>query len=655
MTRVRVMCGITGFINPPNKKASLVILKKMNKTIIHRGPDDGGEIIIGNVALANRRLAIIDLSPQGHMPMINFKKNVWITYNGEIYNFKKLRESLLKKGYKFKSSSDTEVILNLYDAYGVKAIEKLRGMFAFAIWDIKRKQLVLARDRFGIKPLHYYYKDGLFIFASEIKAILAHPRVKKNLYHKSLSHYLSIGFGAIPSPHTIFEDIKKLAPAHYAISKNGRLKLAKYWRLEKIKTIKISENEAKQKLLALIDQSVKSQLISDVPLGAFLSGGIDSSLVVAFMSKYTTHKPKTFTIGFDDPSFDESKYAQKAAKFLKTNHHVQRFKSKQLINTLSEIVKKLDEPLGDASILPTYLLSKFTRKYVTVSLSGDGGDELFAGYPTYIAHRLNNIFGFIPAWVLQLLQSVILRASREATSQSSRFHSNSNQFWLSKHSSNLPFSYKLERLINGWGKETVHKHLSFIGPIPIEKKPQLFTPEVNEKLGQADPALVWAKKVFQKAKNFDKQGQLQFFDLYSYLSEQCLVKTDRASSFNSLEVRVPFLTKEIAEFAFSLPSDLKFKGFKLKYIFKQAAAEILPKEIIERPKKGFGIPIHHWLRADLRKDLKSRLSKKRLQKQGIFNHRFVNQLINEHLNNKKDHRMVLWNLLIFQYWYENYL
>ena len=633
------MCGITGFVNPPDKKASLSTLKRMNKTIVHRGPDDGGEKIFGNAALANRRLAVIDLTAEARQPMPSFNKKIWIAYNGEVYNFKKLKEGLLKKGYRFRSTSDTEVIVNLYQEYGLSAIKRLRGMFALSVWDNQKKQLILARDRFGIKPLHYYLKNDLLIFGSEIKAILAHPAVKKSLCHKSLSPYFSIGFGAIPSPFTIFSDIKKLPPAHYAVFKNGKLTIKKYWYLEKIKEVKISENEAKEKLLKLIKQSVKNQLVSDVPLGAFLSGGIDSSMVTALMSESASQKPKTFTIGFDDPSFDESKYAQLAAEKLGTDHHIKRFKTKELLKTLSEVVKKLDEPIADASILPTYLLSKFTRQHVTVALSGDGGDELFAGYPTYIAHKLNRIFPFLPAFLFKPFSSLEIL----------------NKLWLAKHSPNLSFSYKLKRLISGWNKTLARRHLNFVGPIPLEQKLNLFTSEINQKVGEKDQALIWAENIFKLAKDFDQQKALQFFDLYSYLSEQGLVKSDRASSFNSLEVRVPFLTCEIAEFAFSLPSSFKIHGFKLKYIFKKAAADILPKEIIERPKKGFGIPIHTWLRTSLKKELLEKLSKRRLEKQGIFNYQSISQLINEHLSSQTDHRMILWSLLIFQYWYENYL
>lgn len=632
------MCGIVGFINPPNKKASLEILQRMSRTIAHRGPDDHGEEIVKNVGLANRRLAIIDLTKEAHMPMSDRNKKIWITYNGEVYNFPQLKKDLIRKGYRFFSKSDTEVILYLYEAYGLGAIEKLRGMFAIAIWDEREKQLILARDHFGIKPLHYFWDGEFFIFGSEIKAILAHPWVKKILNSEALSQYFSIGFGAIPSPNTIFEGIKKLPPAHYAVLKGGRLTIRRYWSLEKVKDKNISEDEAKRHLLKLIDSSVKSQLVSDVPLGAFLSGGIDSSLIVAFMSRHSLRKVKTFTIGFDDPNFDESPYAQTVADFYKTDHHSKKFKIKDLLEALKEVVKKLDEPLADASILPVYLLSEFTRKRVTVALAGDGGDELFGGYPTYIAHKINDFLPFIPPSFFSLFVGFEML----------------NKFWLAKHAPSFSLSYKLGRLASGWNREIVERHLNFMGPIPLQTKPLLFTPEILRKIGQIDPAFSWAKGIFERAKNFDQQKKLQFFDLYSYLSEDSLVKTDRASSFNSLEVRVPFLTKEIAEFVFSLPSEYLLKGFRLKYLLKAAAREVLPEAIIERPKKGFGIPLHLWFRTALKNELREKLSERYLKKQGIFNSHFVNKLINDHLSGAEDNRMVLWNLLIFQYWYDRW-
>ena len=635
------MCGITGFVNPNNKRASLTTLQRMNKTIAHRGPDDQGVKIFDNVALGNRRLAIIDLSPAGHMPMTNFKKTAWITYNGEVYNFKILRKKLSEKGYRFKSDSDTEVILNLYDAYGPSCVKKLEGIFAFAIWDKKKQQLFLARDHFGIKPLHYYLKNQLFIFGSEIKAILAHPAVKKSLNLESLSQYFSIGFGAIPSPNTIFNDIYKLPPAHYALYKNGQLMTKKYWQLEKVKPSQLTFNEAKAQLLSLFSESVKNQLVSDVPLGGFLSGGIDSSTVVALMKKHHQQTVKTFSIGFDDPNFDESKHALKVSQTFKTKHFNKNFKIKEVIDLLPKVIKKMDEPLADGSILPTYLLSQFTRQHVTVALSGDGGDELFAGYPTYLAHKVARLANFFPKSFHKTLLPFFVQIGKLVP--------------LMKHSPNISNQFKLKRFILGMDKKLSRQYLNFMGPTRFDQKQQLFSPGVFEKFGNYDPALNYIDKLLNLTKNFEQQKKLQFLDLYTYLSEDCLVKTDRASSFNSLEVRVPLLTPKIAEFAFSLPSSFHLKNFTLKYLFKEAVKDLLPWEIVNRPKKGFGIPVHIWLRKELKPLVKKLLAKKRLKKQGLFNPIFINQLITEHQTRAEDHRMVLWNLIIFQLWWDEWL
>ena len=634
------MCGITGFINLSHKKVSLKVLKRMNQTITHRGPDDDGEEILGNLALANSRLAIIDLSPAAHMPMANKNKSLWITYNGEVYNFKQLREELIKKGYRFKSDSDTEVILNLYHTYGPDCVKKLNGIFALAIWDVKKKQLFLTRDHFGTKPLHYYLKDDLFIFGSEIKAILAHPQVKKSLNLESLSQYFSIGFGAVPSPNTIFEHIYKLPPASYAIFKNGRLAIKRYWSLEMVKPSSLSFPEAKEQLLDLFSESVEEQLISDVPLGGFLSGGIDSSTVVALMKKHHQKEVKTFSIGFDDPDFDESEYAFKIAKKFKTRHFNKKFKISELINLLPEVINKMDEPLADGSILPTYLLSRFTRRQVTVALSGDGGDELFAGYPTYLAHKATRLANFIPKPIYKTLLPLIIKAGGIVP--------------LMKHAPNISSQLKLKRFILGMNRDLGKQYLNFMGPINIDEKNQLFNHSLKEKV-EADPALGFVNKLIKRTGHFDQQQKLQFIDLYIYLAEDCLVKTDRASSFNSLEVRVPLLTPKIAEFAFSLPSHFHLKGFTLKHLFKEAVKDLLPEEIVNQPKKGFGIPIHTWLKKDLKSLSEKMLDKKRLKRQGLFNLNYLNQLISEHQSGQEDHRQILWSLLIFQMWHDQWL
>lgn len=634
------MCGITGFVAPDKTSVSLKVLRRMNQTIAHRGPDDHGEEIYDkNVGLANRRLAIIDLSAAGHMPMTNRKNSAWITYNGEIYNFQRLRQDLEQKGYRFNSQSDTEVILNLYDAYGPSCCNKLEGMFALALWDLKKKQLILARDHFGIKPLHYCQVNGWLIFGSEIKAILAHPQVKKDLNLTALSQYFSIGFGAIPSPNTIFRTISKLPPAHYAVWKKGRLTLKRYWDVAQVEPSRLSFDEAKETLLDLLSDSVQHQLVSDVPLGGFLSGGIDSSTVVALMKHHHTETVKTFSIGFSSPEFDESKYAKMVATYLHTDHHHKTFQIKELLDILPKVVEKLDEPLADGSILPTYLLSQFTRESVTVALSGDGGDELFAGYPTYFAHHTARFLKIIPASIRKSLLGPALAVSRFVP--------------LMKHSPNLSSRFKIKRFLYGIDRELPKQYLNFMGPARLDEKDGLFDQTIASQLS-ADPAVTYVDQLRDKISHLELQKQLQYLDLVTYLEEDCLVKTDRASSFNSLEVRVPFLTPTIAEFAFSLPSSYHLRGLTLKHLFKAAVKDLIPQAIIDRPKKGFGIPVHQWLRTDLKPQVAKLLAPRRLRNQGLFDANFVQTLIKEHQNQKEDHRMILWALFIFQLWYDQW-
>jgi len=636
------MCGICGFVNSSSFSVSYQhrILRKMTEAISYRGPDDQGLEVISNCGFGNRRLAVIDLSPRAHQPMWDSKKRYCLTYNGEVYNFSQLRKNLEKKGYHFFSQSDTEVIIALYQEYGPAAVKKLRGMFAFAIWDNQRQELFLARDHFGIKPLFYYWKDGVLVFASEIKSILLHPQVKRELNLVALSQYFSVGFGAIPSPNSIFKNIYKLPPAHYAILRNGRLLIKKYWYLENIEVGDYSFVDAQKRLFRLLSDSVKEQLISDVSLGAFLSGGIDSSTIVALMSKQRAAGIKTFSISFDDPNFDESLYSQRVAKIFKTNHFSKTFAASQLLRILPQVIEKLDEPLADASILPTYLLSQFTREKVTVALSGDGGDELFAGYPTYFAHKIASLISFFPQDWFKKLTPLVLGIAPF--------------FPLMKHSSNLSSQFKIKRFFFGFSSDLGKRYINFLGPLNISQKLSLFVEPVIKEIGYEDPALVFINQLLKEVFFFDQQKKLQYLDLKVYLAEQCLVKIDRASSFNSLEVRVPFLNPTIAEFAFSLPSSFHFNGFTLKRLLKSTVRCLLPKEIINRPKRGFGVPINYWLRQDLKPMMEKFLSEKRLKRQGLFNPNFVQQLIIEHLSGKETHHMILWSLLIFQLWYDNW-
>jgi len=631
------MCGIAGFVNLNFQAPDQNLLKRMTDAIAYRGPDDQGQEINQGAALGNRRLAVIDISHNGHMPMWDKKKRYCITYNGEIYNYQALRKGLAAQGYSFRSDSDTEVILNLFAEYGVNCFIKLRGMFAIAIWDSKEQKLYLARDQFGIKPLHYYVDNQVLVFGSEIKSILLHPNVKKILNHQALSQYFSIAFGAVPAPLTMFKDIYKLKPAHYAILDKHKLHISSYWQTNTIDINQITEQEAIAQGTSLIEKSVQEQLVSDVPLGTFLSGGVDSSLISAIAQKYTKHSINTFSIGFEDPQFDESQYALQVAKHLNSKHHHQVFTVKQLLDVLPQVLDKLDEPLADASILPTYLLSQFTRQKVTVALSGDGGDELFLGYPTYIAHKLGFSLNTFPTWTNSCLHQVALFS-----------HSLLEKLPFVKHSPNFSFKFKLNRFFAGLSRDPAVQYLNFLGPINLNQKNNLI-------LNHQESALPLLHQTLQKQNKNSMLSQIQLWDFIYYLGEDCLVKTDRASSYNSLEVRPPFLNLELAKFALSLPIKLKLKHFNLKYLLKKIAQPYLPQNIINRPKKGFGLPIHHWLNNELKGEMHNLLNQNKLSKQEIFDFSFVEQLINEHENNISDHRMVLWNLMMFQWWWDRWM
>lgn len=625
------MCGIAGLVDHHKQGNLIKTVEAMTEAIAHRGPDDYGiELADNGVVLGNRRLAVIDLSPKGHQPMSDETKNYWITYNGEVYNFKKLREKLISFGYKFYSTSDTEVILKLYIHDGVKAFAQLRGMFALAIWDKKRQSLVLARDHFGIKPLYYYIDKNEIVFGSEIKSLLNHPQVNKTkeIDRQALVLYFSTGFGAVPAPYSIFKQIKKLPPATYLIYKNQRVEIKSFWDISQTANSYLEFNEAVEKADALINQSVKDQMVADVTVGSFLSGGIDSSLIATLMVKNTPKRIKTFSIGFSDKSFDESYYAKKMAERLKTKHFQENFSEKDLLQSITHVLGHMDEPLADASILPMNLLAQNTRKKVTVALSGDGGDELFAGYPTYLAHRFLNYYHFIPNQLRQIMTKLI------------------NQ--LPASDKNVNWEWNLKRLANANLDNPAASHLDFMAPITITEKKNLFSQKI------IDNSQSWFEKIYRRGKDFDQQRRLQHLDLAFFLAEDCLVKSDRISNLHSLEVRVPFLSVELAELVYSLPGKYHYQGLTSKRLLKTVARKYLPKEIIQRKKKGFGVPMSRWLKTDLKVMSHDLLNQSTIKAQGLFNWNYINQLLNEHETGRQNHRMIIWALICFEYWYQKW-
>jgi asparagine synthase (glutamine-hydrolysing) len=633
------MCGIIGFLTSNiSNIPDLEILRRMRETLAHRGPDDLGEYIRPLddhgpfVFFGHRRLSIIDLSG-GHQPLSNEDGSVWVIFNGEIYNFKELKRKLEALGHRFKTNSDTEVIAHAYEEYKEECFKRFNGMFAISIWDESNHRLILARDRLGKKPLYYSSINGTLLFASELKVILAYPHFSRKISSLSLMKYLFYEF--IPSPHTIFNDANKIPSASYLIMDKKGMEVRRYWSPFNVeeKGKKLSEREIEYRLLELLRSSVKRRLMSDVPLGIFLSGGIDSSAITAFAQEEIPGKVKTFSIGFEDPSFDESNYASLVSKFLGTEHFEQRMTAKDLLDIIPHLPDILDEPMADASILPTYLLSKFTREYVTVALGGDGGDELFAGYPTYLAHKIARKYEHF----LGNLHPVI------------NFLGN----LLPVSDNNISFDFKVKKFLSGIGYPDGIRNSVWLGSFSFRDIENVVSSDLLnycDRIKLIEEISSYKEGILIK----DPLTLLQYLDMKLYLQESILVKVDRASMACSLEVRAPFLDYELVEFVMGLPSRLKLKGLTSKYILKKAMKNILPKEVIQRKKKGFGVPIAKWVKEPLIELFGDLLSPDRIGREGFLNPEYVNSLLQDHLLNKKDNRKKLWTLLVWELWVNRY-
>jgi asparagine synthase (glutamine-hydrolysing) len=630
------MCGITGWANldprtpPPDGGEDL--LRSMCDRMIHRGPDSEGYLLDDGIALGMRRLAIIDLLT-GEQPAFNEDHSVAVILNGEIYNYRELRADLEKRGHTFRSASDTEILPHLYEEYGREMVQHLNGMFAFALWDDKRRRLFIARDRFGEKPLYWGVFDRTLLFASEPKVLLAHPAVRPNLNLNALRQYLS--FDYVPAPLSIYEGISKLPAAHTLTLENGQVKVERYWRLSyKSRAPVPSIREAAEQLRQLLADSVRMRLVSDVPLGILLSGGIDSSLVAALAVQAASETVKTFSISFQESSFDESPYARAVAKFLGTNHHEERFSASLAANLVGDIGAWMDEPISDPSLVPTFLLSRFTRKHVTVALGGDGGDEIFAGYPMYFGHRMARAFLSVPRVMRRGLIEPIVNL-------------------LPVKTKNLSFDYRAKRFITASHYDEVARHHVWFGSFTPDDQDTLLSDEVK----RASDGDIYrdARRIFAECDSNDLTECMQSLDTQLYLAEDILTKVDRASMAVSLEVRAPYLDPRVAEFAASLPSRYKLHGYTSKYILKRAAKGLVPPFVWRRGKKGFGVPFAQWLKAELRPMARDLLSAERLRRGGLFNPEYVARLQDEHERGVANHRKLLWTLLSFELWRESFV
>jgi asparagine synthase (glutamine-hydrolysing) len=618
------MCGIYGFVSTRGELRPELdpgrVLQRMDRAIVHRGPDDNGTYFDGRCAMGMRRLSIIDLDG-GKQPIHDEARRVFTVFNGEIYNYRELREQLKARGHRFATSSDTEVIVHLYEDRGEAFVESLDGMFAIAVWDRASHTLVLARDRLGIKPLYYAETASGLVFGSELKSLIHHPEISRRVSPEALSHYLS--FSNTPADHSILEGVRKLEPGHLLRLTGGRTSLRRYWDLRPAPRRAVPPFEdAAVEIRSRIREAVRSHLVADVPVGAFLSGGIDSATVVGTMVELGA-RPKTFSIGFDEQDFDELTYARVIAKRFDTDHHemVVRPDAWDLVETLPWF---LDEPFGDVSAIPTYLVSKLAREHVKVVLSGDGGDEVFAGYDRYPtaladARRLDRL----PGWSRALLGMAARMVPAITPGKN----------WM--HNASLPARL---RFIDGQSM------------FPINLKRKLVAPDL---LALGDP-LEERARLLDGAPG-DALGKLLYLDTSTYLPLDILTKVDRMTMARSLEARPPLLDHHLVEAVFTLPSSYKLRGATQKAILKAAVRDLLPREILDRPKRGFGVPICHWFRGALRGPVIDILTSTRARNRGWLNPRYVRALCDEHLSGRRDQSMRMWTLLMLEQWCRKFL
>jgi asparagine synthase (glutamine-hydrolysing) len=629
------MCGICGEAAlRPGVEPDPEVLRGMLAALHHRGPDDRGEYLEPGITLGSTRLAIIDLAG-GHQPLANEDGSMWIAFNGELYNFPDLRLTLHRRGHRFATACDTEVVLHAFEEFGPDCVEFFNGMFAFAIWDTRRRRLFLARDRVGIKPLYFAETLNSLVFSSELKALLAHPAIEPRLDLTAVDEYLT--FEYVPAPRSILSQVRKLPPGHYLVLQDGRIALQRYWdpSLLRSETGRKSESEYAAQLRTVLLDSVRREMVSDVPIGVLLSGGIDSSAVAAAATKVAPGRVNSFSVAFDDPSFDESRYARLVAAKLGTKHHETRLTSQALLDLVPRLGYLLDEPLGDSSFIPTYLLAEFARRSVKVVLAGDGGDELFAGYPTLQAHRLVEYYERLLPGVLRrelLGPKVGPLIARLPTSFD-----------------NISLDFKLKRFVSGRGIPIGVRHHLWLGSFSPEQKRDLLEPWAQ--LQEHDTFHVVHEHQGQ-SRAIAQVNQLLYLDMKMYLEGDILTKVDRASMACSLEVRVPLLNHAFVEFATTVPHQLKLKGLTTKYIFRRSLRGILPPEVLARPKKGFNMPVAKWLAGPLRDFALDVLSERRLREEGLFRPGYVAWLLREHLERRADRRKELWTLLMFELWHQ---
>ena len=624
------MCGIagfTGFAAGTGVVEREALLDRMCRAIVHRGPDEQGTVVKGRAALGMRRLSIIDLAG-GQQPIFGCTDRYAVVFNGEIYNYRRVRNDLEARGHVFKTNSDTESIVHAYEEYGADCVRHLRGMFAFAVYDFAEEKLFIARDRVGEKPLFYAMTpQGGFVFGSELKVLLEHPDVSRDIDHGALDAYLGLGY--VPEEFCIFKSVRKLQPGHWLeVSSNG-VRVERYWDFRPGNTVVRDESELIETLREKIREAVEIRLVSEVPLGAFLSGGVDSSTIVATMSALSAEPVKTFSIGFDEDSYNELRFARMAAKAFGTDHR-EFIVTPDLVDVVDELVWNFDEPFADSSALPTFMVSKLAREHVTVVLSGDGGDELFGGYTRYAVERGRSPFERLPKMFRQNL--------------------------LRPLSVVLPHGSFGRNFLYNVSLDPVDRYFDSVSPFGDLKKRSLYSTthrsSLNGGLGGGKQTF---REVAERAGDCDPLERLMYLDSKTYLPGDILTKVDRMSMAASLEARVPLLDHELIEFVETIPAEYKLRGSESKYILKKAMEGIVPREILYREKQGFGVPIREWINERLKDRMLGTLLEPRTMQRGYFEKSYVETLIGEHAKGRRDHSHPLWALWMLELWHRRYI
>lgn len=631
------MCGIAGKLSfEASRPVYPETVLRMTRALAHRGPDDEGLYVKGPIGLGHRRLSILDLSSAGHQPMSNEDGTVWLVFNGEIYNFLELREGLEREGVTFRSRTDTEVLLRLYERRGAGCLHALRGMFAFAVWDWRRHSLLLARDRLGVKPLFYHVGDGSLTFASELKALTQSPDVKRDVDPAAIHHYLTYQY--VPSPHCIYRGVRKLPPAHYLLWRDGRKELHRYWKLKYLPKLKASgargERELQAELRERVEEATRLRLIADVPVGAFLSGGIDSSAIVATMARLSDEPVHTFSIGFQERSYDELPAARILSRLYGTRHTEYQVRP-DVRELLPELVKSYDEPYADASAIPTFVLSKLARREVKVVLTGDAGDENFAGYDRYLANEFARRLGRGAALLGSRVMRLLVQNVPHGPGQ-------------------RDFRWRLKRFIDQVAKPPRARNAAWIFQFDRAAKAELYTDEFAEQVLSLDSE----QFVFDRYRESEAEDFLDealYADVTTYLPDCLLVKADIATMAHGLEARSPFLDHPLMEFAARLPGHMKIRGRESKWILKRAFRDRLPASILERPKMGFNLPLDSWLRGELAEMSWDLLLGERGRSRGYFRPEAVQRILVEHRSGRWNWHDEIWTLLLLEMWHREFV